>query len=81
MQDEPKPDACEDGSDLFSRLAEMENAEPMTAEDDLTLRMESVTKLKGKKAKQERPTRAAAKATKSISKPKRKQPKRDTMRQ
>ena len=64
--------AAADPSDLMSQLDALEHAEPLSAEDDLILRMEAVSKVRAKAARREtrQPKQGIAK--------KRKQPRRGT---
>lgn len=64
------------GGDLMSSLDALEAAEPLPPEEDLVLRMEAVSKLRGrKKAEKKQAKVAASGVNKSIAKqrPKRKQ--------
>ena len=45
--------AAADPSDLMSQLDALEHAEPLSAEDDLILRMEAVSKVRAKAARRE----------------------------
>jgi hypothetical protein len=76
-------EATGDSSDLMSNLDTLDKAEPMAAEDDLILRMQAVSKIrgwqgKGAKEKGTGKSGSAGKPKHSIEK-KRRQPKRDAV--
>ena len=70
--------AADDPSDLFSQLDALEHAEPLSAEDDLILRLQAVQAVskvrgsKGKARKQQQISRSPPKVSKSIAKKRRK---------
>ena len=71
--------AADDPSDLFSQLDALEHAEPLSAEDDLILRLQAVSKVrgcKGKARKQQQISRSPPTISKSIAKKRRKKPDR-----
>ena len=72
----------EEGGDLMDRLDSLSRAEPISAEDDLILRMQAVSKVRGRRnsgAKQ-KAAQSPSKATKTIKKSTRtKAKKNDTM--
>jgi len=80
----PRPMADGEG-DLFERLEAMSRAEPLSAEDDLILRMSAVSKLKSRKGmgvKDKQKGKSKAMITspaKGIAK-RRQQPRRETMK-
>ena len=73
--------SMEDG-DLFERLDSMSRAEPLSAEDDLVLRMSAVSKVRSRKGVKEKRKGKCKVEASSPSKgiAKRRQPKRDSMK-
>lgn len=65
-------------SDIFEQLDAMANAEPCTAEEDLIIRMDAVSKVRGRKGAGAKEKKTKATGVSPMGKiGKRKQPKRD----
>ena len=74
----PPVDVMAEPSEIFEQLDAMANAEPCTAEEDLIIRMDAVSKVRGRKGAGAKEKKTKATGVSPMGKiGKRKQPKRD----